>query len=83
MVGMVDMVFMVGMGTLLMAMAEGIIGEDLIEEDIIEEEIGHQTTDLQTDPTDQADLIDRDLQTLSQDQADHQPGGLQRCRHDP
>ena len=70
MVGMVDMVFMVGMGTLLMAMVEGIIEEDLMVEDI----------DLQTD---QADLIGRDLQTLQQDQADHQPGGLQRCRHDP
>ena len=54
MVGIVDMVFMAVMGILLMAMVEGIIEEDLMVEDI----------DLQTDQTDQADLIDRDLQTL-------------------
>ena len=48
------MVFMAAMGILLMAMVEGIIEEDLMVEDI----------DLQTDQTDQADLIDRDLQTL-------------------
>ena len=74
---------MVGMGTPLMAMVEGIMveGTDL---DIIldtEVDIGHQTTN---------HPIDLDLQILPQDQddqrlylqIDHQPDGLQRGRHD-
>ncbi len=70
---------MVGMGTLLMAMEEGIMveGTDL---DIILD-IGHQTTD---------HPIDLDLHILPQDQddqqlylqIDHLPDDLQPCHHD-
>ena len=75
---------MVGMGTPLMAMVEGIMVEDT-EVDIIvldtEVDIGHQTTD---------HPIDLDLQILPQDQddqrlylqIDHLQVDLQRGRHD-
>ena len=47
---------MVGMGTLLMAMVEGIMEEDIMVEGIMEEDI-----DLQTDLI---DLISQDLRIL-------------------
>ena len=84
---------MVGMGTPLMAMVEGIMVEDTevdiivlgTEVDIVldtEVDIGHQTTD---------HPIDLDLQILPQDQddqrlylqIDHLQVDLQRGRHDP